>query len=35
MLPTNTYIVWNAQTKECVVIDPSDGFDEIVQCMEE
>lgn len=35
MLPTNTYIVWNAQTKECVVIDPSDGFDEIVQCIEE
>ena len=26
MLQTNTYIVWNADTLECVVIDPSDGF---------
>ena len=34
-LPTNTYVVWNEDTKECVLIDPSDGFDEIVQCMEE
>ena len=35
LLPTNTYVVWNDDTKECVLIDPSDGFDEIVQCMEE
>ena len=35
LLPTNTYVVWNDATKECVLIDPSDGFDEIVQCMEE
>ena len=30
-LPTNTYVVWNKDTKECVIIDPSDGFDEIVR----
>ena len=35
LLPTNTYVVWNEDTKECVLIDPSDGFDEIVKCMEE
>ena len=34
-LPTNTYIVWNEETKECILIDPSDGFDEIVQCMKQ
>ncbi len=28
-LPTNTYIVWNEDTKECLLIDPSDGFEEI------
>ena len=26
MLPTNTYILWNADTLDCIVIDPSDGF---------
>ena len=26
MLPTNTYILWNADTRDCIVIDPSDGF---------
>ena len=35
MLPTNTWIVWNEDTKECVIIDPSDGFDEIVKAIEE
>ena len=34
-LPTNTYVVWNEDTKDCVLIDPSDGFDEILRCMEE
>ena len=34
MLPTNTYVVWNEETKECVLIDPSDGFDEIVEFLE-
>ncbi len=34
-LPTNTYIVWNEDTKECLLIDPSDGFDEIVSVIEE
>ncbi len=34
-LPTNTYIVWNEDTKECLIIDPSDGYDEIVSFMEE
>lgn len=34
-LPTNTYVVWNDDTKECVVIDPSDGFDEIEDCIRE
>lgn len=29
MLPTNTYIVWNADTLECIVVDPSDGFEEL------
>ncbi len=29
MLPTNTYIVWNADTLECIVIDPSDGFERL------
>ena len=35
MLPTNTWIVWNEDTKECVIIDPSDGFDEIVHAIGE
>ncbi len=35
MLPTNTYILWNEETKECILIDPSDGFDEIVSAVEE
>ncbi len=35
MLPTNTYIVWNEETKECLLIDPSDGFEEIVSAIEE
>ncbi len=33
-LPTNSYIVWNAETKECLLIDPSDGFDAIVNFIE-
>ncbi len=28
-LPTNTYLVWNEETKECLLIDPSDGFERI------
>ena len=35
MVMTNTYLVWNEDTKECVVIDPSDGFERIVKCIEE
>lgn len=34
MLPTNTYAIWNEETKECVLVDPSDGFEEIVEFME-
>lgn len=33
-LPTNTYVVWNEETKECIVIDPSDGEEEIIDCIE-
>ena len=29
MLPTNTYIIWNADTLDCIVVDPSDGFDRL------
>jgi len=29
MLSTNTYIVWNEDTRECIVIDPSDGYEVI------
>ncbi len=35
LLPTNTYIIWNENTKECLLIDPSDGFDEIVSFLEQ
>ena len=31
LVQTNTYIVWNADTLECIVIDPSDGFEQIEQ----
>ena len=34
-LPTNTWLIWNEDSKECVIIDPSDGFGEIVSCIEE
>ena len=34
-LPTNTYLVWNAETRECLLIDPSDGFEEIEQRLRE
>ena len=34
-LPTNTYVVWNEETKECVIIDPSDGFDMIERFIDE
>lgn len=33
-LPTNTYVVWNKDTKKCVIIDPSDGAEEIIGCIE-
>jgi glyoxylase-like metal-dependent hydrolase (beta-lactamase superfamily II) len=29
MLPTNTYIIWNADTLDCIVVDPSDGFERL------
>lgn len=32
---TNTYVIWNEDTKECILIDPSDGFDRIAGCIEE
>lgn len=35
MLQTNTYLVWNEETKECIVIDPSDGFERITQSIDE
>ena len=34
-LPTNTYVVWNEETKECVIIDPSDGFSVIERFIDE
>ena len=34
-LPTNTHLVWNAETRECLLIDPSDGFEEIEQRLRE
>lgn len=30
MLPTNTYLFWNEETAECIVIDPSDGAEQII-----
>lgn len=30
MIPTNTYLVVNEDTKKCLIIDPSDGYGEIV-----
>ncbi len=35
ILPTNTYLVWNEDTKECLVIDPSDGPEQIISCIRE
>lgn len=35
MLPTNTYLVTNEQTGECLIIDPSDGSGQIVRHLEE
>ena len=29
-LPTNTYLVMNTETRECLIIDPSDGVENIV-----
>ena len=33
-LPTNTYLVWNEESKECVIIDPSDGYNRIEAAIE-
>ena len=30
-LPTNTYLVWNEETSECIIIDPSDGPERIIE----
>ena len=35
MLPTNTYILWNADTRDCIVIDPSDGFGRLDERLKE
>ncbi len=35
ILPTNTYLVWNKETRECLIIDPSDGYEEIVDAIDE
>ena len=34
-LPTNTYLVWNTETRECVLIDPSDGCEQIERRLRE
>ncbi len=33
-IETNTYLVWNEETRECILIDPSDGAEEIVSAIE-
>ena len=33
-LPTNTYLVMNTETKECLIIDPSDGVENIVSWLD-
>lgn len=35
MLPTNTYFVTNEDTKDCLIIDPSDGADRIISWIED
>ncbi len=34
-LPTNTYLLTSQETKECLIIDPSDGADRIVSYLTE
>ena len=32
---TNTYILYNKQTKECIIIDPADEAKKIIETIEE
>ena len=34
-LPTNTYLVWNTETRDCLLIDPSDGCEQIERRLRE
>lgn len=34
-LPTNTYLVMNTETKECLIIDPSDGVENIISWLDD